>query len=82
MKALKSDKIVIMSSISGVTGTPRHAHYSAAKGGLIALMKVLTKDCATFGKTVNAIAPGMVDGTDLISTRILRLESSSLREPH
>jgi short-subunit dehydrogenase len=32
MKAQKSGKIVIISSISGVADTPRHAHYSAAKG--------------------------------------------------
>lgn len=61
MKSQRYGRIVNMASTAGLTGTPRHAHYSAAKGGMIALMKVLAKDYASFGITVNAIAPGMVD---------------------
>jgi len=61
MKSQRYGRIINMASTAGLTGTPRHAHYSAAKGGLIALMKVLAKDYASFGITVNAIAPGMID---------------------
>lgn len=61
MKSQRYGKIINMASTAGLTGTPRHAHYSAAKGGMIALMKVLAKDYASFGITVNAIAPGMID---------------------
>jgi NAD(P)-dependent dehydrogenase (short-subunit alcohol dehydrogenase family) len=37
------------------------AHYSASKGGVIALTKALAVDLARQGITVNTIAPSLVD---------------------
>lgn len=54
-------RIINMASVSGVTGTPTHAHYSAAKGGLIGMTKALAKEVGDRGITVNAIAPGFID---------------------
>jgi 3-oxoacyl-[acyl-carrier protein] reductase len=72
MKSQKYGRIVIMSSVSGMTGTPNHAHYSAAKGALIGLTRGLAKEVASFGIHVNAIAPG------LIETPFLKATPSSL----
>lgn len=53
-------RIVSMASVSGVIGFFGQANYSAAKAGVIALTKVLSKELASRNITVNAVAPGVV----------------------
>lgn len=54
-------RIVTISSQSAQSGAPNMAHYSASKGGVIALTKALAVDLARQGITVNSIAPSIVD---------------------
>lgn len=53
-------RIINMSSISGQIGFFGQANYSAAKAGVTALTKVLSKELAKRQITVNAVAPGVV----------------------
>jgi len=59
-------RVVGIASASGIAGQIGQTHYSAAKGGLIAFLKALAKETASFGVTVNAVAPGFI-ATELLA---------------
>jgi len=50
--------VVAVASVAGQTGAPHHAHYAAAKAGLINLAKSAARSLAPRVR-VNSIAPGM-----------------------
>jgi 2-hydroxycyclohexanecarboxyl-CoA dehydrogenase len=54
-------RIVTISSAAGQTGSPRQGHYSASKGGVIALTKTVALEYAARGITANTIPPFTVD---------------------
>jgi NAD(P)-dependent dehydrogenase (short-subunit alcohol dehydrogenase family) len=53
-------RIVNLASQAGLVGIPRHAAYSASKGAVIALTKVLALEWGPFGVTVNSVAPTFI----------------------
>jgi 3-oxoacyl-[acyl-carrier protein] reductase len=58
MKARRSGKIINTSSILGLSGRRRSAHYAGAKAALIGLTKAWAKEFAEWNIQVNAVAPG------------------------
>lgn len=64
MMKQKSGNIVNISSVAGITGTPRQVNYSSAKAGIIGLTKSLAKEVAPYNIRVNAVAPGYIE-TDM-----------------
>lgn len=52
--------IVNMTSQAGVIALDKHVAYCAAKGGIIAMTKVMAKEWGTYGIRVNAVAPTVV----------------------
>lgn len=57
---LKRGKIINLSSISGITGLPGQANYSASKAGVIGLTKSVAKELGGKNVCCNAIAPGFI----------------------
>lgn len=64
MLRARQGRIVNITSISGVSGLPGQANYSAAKAALIGATKALSKEVAARKVTVNAVAPGFI-ATDM-----------------
>ena len=60
MMATRWGRIVAISSLSAITGNRGQANYAAAKAGLIGAVKSLSREVASRGLTVNAVAPGII----------------------
>ncbi len=65
VRARAGGRVVVISSVSGVTGNRGQVNYSAAKAGVIGAAKALAVELASRGITVNCVAPGLID-TDMI----------------
>ena len=62
-------RIVSVSSQVVRTGSSQHAHYAAAKSGLIGLTYSLAKELGPDGITVNMVVPGRIL-TDILTHRL------------
>jgi gluconate 5-dehydrogenase len=54
-------RMVFVSSVSALLAHAHHAPYAAAKGGINQLMRVMAREWAPHGVTVNAVGPGYVE---------------------
>jgi NAD(P)-dependent dehydrogenase (short-subunit alcohol dehydrogenase family) len=63
LRAAGGGSIVNMSSIGGRLGYPNRAAYAAAKWGIVGFTKTLSIELGPDGIRVNAIQPGMVEGS-------------------
>jgi NAD(P)-dependent dehydrogenase (short-subunit alcohol dehydrogenase family) len=61
MVAAKWGRIVTISSAAGQKGAVGQGHYSATKGGVIALTKAVAQEYAAKGITVNTVPPFIID---------------------
>lgn len=68
MKRAGQGSIVCLSSIMGVAyGWDEHVHYSAAKAGVVGLVRGLAVELARDGIRVNGVAPGYIRTAQLLS---------------
>ena len=65
----KSGRIIFLTSGQALRGVPLMAHYSASKGGLVALARAMASELGIHGITVNTIACGLTT-TDMVNSHI------------
>jgi 3-oxoacyl-[acyl-carrier protein] reductase len=53
-------RIIGITSVVGVTGNPGQVNYTAAKAGIVGMMKSLAQEYAKRGVTANCVAPGFI----------------------
>jgi 3-oxoacyl-[acyl-carrier protein] reductase len=66
MVTARAGSIINIASLAGQRGSAYHAHYAAAKGGLIAFTRSLAREVIQHNIRVNAVAPGRIE-TDLLT---------------
>ncbi len=81
MRRRRSGRIVAISSMMGRTANPGIPAYVASKWGVIGLVKSVAQELATFGITVNAIAPGNVSTPMIHNDTLYRLSRPDLEHP-
>jgi (+)-trans-carveol dehydrogenase len=77
----RGGSVVIISSLAAIAPHENIAHYTAAKAGLIGLMKVLAKELAPEGIRVNTVHPGTVATPMVLNDSTYRLFRPDLAAP-
>jgi len=61
MMKMRRGRLIFISSVVGLYGSPGQANYAASKAGLVGLARSLARELGSRGITANVIAPGFVD---------------------
>ncbi|MCI1748987.1 MAG: 3-oxoacyl-ACP reductase FabG [Acidipropionibacterium sp.] len=64
MTRARFGRIVVMSSVVGLLGSPGQVNYAASKAGLIGIARSVSRELGARGVTCNVVAPGFI-ATDM-----------------
>jgi 3-oxoacyl-[acyl-carrier protein] reductase len=64
MLRLRRGRIILISSVVGLTGQAGQVNYAASKAGLVGIARSLTRELGSRSITANVVAPGFID-TDM-----------------
>ncbi|MGW5382572.1 mycofactocin-coupled SDR family oxidoreductase [Nocardia sp. NPDC003963] len=77
----RGGSVVITSSLAAIYANENTAHYSAAKAGLVSLMKVMAKELAPHSIRVNTVHPTTVATDMILNDATYRLFRPDLEDP-
>jgi 3-oxoacyl-[acyl-carrier protein] reductase len=80
MLANRQGSIVNISSLAGQIGNAGQVNYSAAKAGLIAMTKTLSRELGPRGIRVNGVAPGLIE-TEMTAQMTAQMEEFKKQIP-
>ena len=61
MIRLKKGRVIFISSVVGLYGSPGQINYAASKAGLVGMARSLTRELGSRNITANVVAPGYID---------------------
>jgi 3-oxoacyl-[acyl-carrier protein] reductase len=61
MLRMRKGRIVFISSVVGMLGSPGQVNYAASKSGLIGMARSMARELGSRGITANVVAPGFVE---------------------
>nr|WP_311836232.1 3-oxoacyl-ACP reductase FabG [Cellulomonas fimi] len=61
MIRLRRGRIVLISSVVGLYGSPGQVNYAASKSALVGMARSITRELGARGITANVVAPGFID---------------------
>lgn len=64
MLRLRRGRIIFISSVVGMLGSPGQVNYAASKSGLVGMARSLARELGSRGITSNVVAPGFIE-TDM-----------------
>ena len=64
MIRLRRGRIIFISSVVGLYGSPGQTNYAASKSGLVGLARSISRELGGRGITANVVAPGFIE-TDM-----------------
>jgi 3-oxoacyl-[acyl-carrier protein] reductase len=78
MKQQRSGKIINIASGTFFSGSGNMPHYTSAKGGVVALTRVLARQLGEWGINVNCMTPGSTMSEDSVTEEVLKRRESSI----
>ena len=78
MKQQKSGKIINIASGTFFSGSGNMPHYTTAKGGVVALTRVMARQLGEWGINVNCMTPGSTMSEDNVTADVLARRESSM----
>jgi len=77
MKRQKSGKIINVASGTFFSGTGNMPHYTASKGGVVALTRVMARQLGPWGINVNCMTPGSTMSEETVTDAVRQRRESS-----
>ena len=78
MKQQKSGKIINIASGTFFSGSGNMPHYTTAKGGVVALTRVMARQLGEWGINVNCMTPGSTMSEEAVSEEVLKRREGSM----
>ena len=78
MKQQKSGKIINIASGTFFSGSGDMPHYTTAKGGVVALTRVMARQLGDWNINVNCMTPGSTMSEDSVTEEVLKRRQESM----